>query len=228
MHIRKLGLLILAIVLTVGILGLSAGCGSGDASGTGVTEGTGATDGTATTAGTGDAGDVKTYTDTAYGFSFDYPGDWRVSTSETAEVTSGADPTQVVTVGDPNGKKVGSSGVDLCMVRVYELNRAIDEASLSSVLPDLEGLIADSQSQDPTFKIDSPLAETTVGTIPGYQVTGSFDWDADTPVKTTLYFLFAGNIEYQLSVQASTETWEADQAVFDAFIASFKLGTSAN
>jgi hypothetical protein len=222
MHMRRLGLLMLAIVLTVGILGLSAGCGSGDAAGTGDTTGNA---GTTDTTGTGD---VKTYTDTAYGFSFDYPGDWRVSTSETAEVTSGADPTQVVTVGDPNGKVVGNTGVDMLMVRVYELNRAIDEASLSSVLPDLEGLIADSQSQDPTFKIDSPLAETTVGTIPGYQVTGSFDWDADTPVKTTLYFLFAGNIEYQLSVQASTETWEADQAVFDAFIASFKLGTSAN
>jgi hypothetical protein len=228
MHVRKLGLLILAIVLTVGILGLSAGCGSGDASGTGVTEGTWATEGTGATAGTGDAGDVKTYTDTAYGFSFDYPGDWRVNTSETTNVTSGLDATEVVTVGDPNGKVVGTTGVDMLMVRVYELGQAIDEASLPAVLPELEALVADFQSQDPTFKIDSSLAETTLGTISGYQVSGTFDWDADTPVKTTLYFLFAGNIEYQLSVQASTETWEADQAVFDAFIASFKLVTGAN
>jgi hypothetical protein len=199
MRIRKFGLLVLAIALTIAILGLAAGCG-------------------------GDSGSVKTYTDSAYGFSFDYPGDWQVGTTEAAGATSGADPTEVVTAGDPNGKMVGNTGVDIFMVRVYELAQAVDEATLTEVLPVLEGLVADFQSQDPTFKVDSPLAKTTVGTIPGYQVTGSFDWDADTPVKSTMYFLFAGNIEYQLSVQASADTWAAHQTEFDALIASFKPG----
>jgi hypothetical protein len=204
MRMRRFGLLVLAIALTIGVLGLSAGCGSGD------------------------SGGVKTYTDSTYGFSFDYPGDWQVSTSEDAAITSGADPTKVVTVGDPDGKTVGSTGVDIVMLRVYELGQVIDEASLPAILPDLESLVADFQSQDPTFAIDSPLAETTVGAVPGYQVSGTFAWDADTPVKTTLYFLFAGDIEYQLSVQASTETWGAHQAEFGALIASFKPGDSAN
>ena len=45
-------------------------------------------------------------------------------------------------------------------------------------------------------------------------------------MKTTSYFIFSGNIEYQLVLQAASENWEKDQAVFDAFLASFKPGAA--
>ena len=203
MLLRRLIRLVLVATLAVAAAGLALGCESGADAGT------------------------ETYSDSVYGFTFDYPADWEAFTSETAGVTSGADPAAVVTVGDPEGARVDGTGLDLFMVRVYELNQVVDEALLPEVLPYLEGLIADLQSQDPTWKVEEPLTETSVGGIPGYQITSSFDWDADTPVKTTSYFLFDGDIEYQLVLQAATENWEADQAVFAAILASFLTGTTA-
>jgi hypothetical protein len=208
MRKRNFGLLILAIAVALAVMGLATGCGSA-------------------TSGTTDTG-VKTYTDSTYGFSFDYPSDWQVDSSGSADVTSGADPVATITAGDPDGKLVSGTGLDLMMVRVYQLAQVVDEAALPEVLPILEGLVADFQSQDPTFVIDTPLAETTVNGVPGYQVSGTFDWDADTPVKTTFYFLFDGDMEYQLMVQAFSENWQADQAVFDAFVASFKPASGNN
>jgi hypothetical protein len=204
MHVRGLRMIMQAVALAVGVASILAGCGSGDGASTDAVAGT--------------------YTDSAYGFSFEYPTDWRVVASGGAGITSGAAPTEVVTVGDPNGARVGDTGIDMLMIRVYELPGVVDDASLPQVLPDLERLVADFQSQDPSFKVEAPLAQTNVGGIPGYQATGTFDWDANTPVKTTFYFLFAGNIQYQLTMQASAKTWEENQAVFAAFLESFKLG----
>jgi hypothetical protein len=213
MRLQRFAPLVLVAALTLGVSGLLAGCGSGDS---GSVE-TSVSD-----------GNVTTYTDSAYGFSFDYPADWRVAASEGAAISSGADPTKIITVGDPNGATVGDTGLDVLMIRVYELGAAVDEASLPQVLPALEQLVADFQTQDPTFKVEGPLAQTVVGGMPGYRATGTFAWDANTPVKTTFYFLFAGNIEYQVTVQASGKTWDADQEVFAAFLASFKPGASTN
>ncbi len=176
----------------------------------------------------GGSGGTETYSDSVYGFTFDYPADWKAVTSDTAAVTSGADPAAVVTVVDPDGARVADKRLDLFMVRVYELSQVVDESALPEVRPYLESLIADIQSQDPTWKVEEALIETRVGGIPGYQSTFSFDWDASTPVNTTSYFLFAGDIEYQLVLQAATENWEADQAVFAAILASFRNGTAAD
>jgi hypothetical protein len=202
MRVRGIRLLVLAVALTLGVSGLVAGCGSGSA--------------------------PKTYTDTTYGFSFAYPGDWQVDTTNSSGVSVGAEPTRIVTAGDPKGAKAGSTGLDLFMIRIYELKQVVDKTMLPEVLPLLEGLIADYQTQDPTFKVVAPFKETTVGGVPGYEVTGTFDENADTPMKTTFYFLFSGKIEYQLVLQAAASTWQADQAVFADFLASFKPGASAN
>lgn len=176
----------------------------------------------------GDDDSTKTYADPVYGFSFDYPADWQVVAADTAGVSSGADPVTSVTVGDPRGARVDKTRLDLVMVRVYELNEVVDQSLLPEVLPLLESLMADVQSQDPTWRVEEPFVETNVGGIPGYKNTSSFDWDAETTLRTTSYFLFAGDIEYQLVLQAAAENWETDQAVFDAILASFRAGGSAD
>jgi hypothetical protein len=219
MRVRGIRVLAVAVALALGVSSLVAGCGSGSAGGveTSVTEGH-----TTTT------GDTTTYMDSTYGFSFDHPGDWQVDAANSSGVSVGAEPTRIVTVGDPKGTMAGTTGLDLMMVRVYELKQVVDKTVLPQVLPLLEGLIVDYQTQDPTFKIVAPFKETTVGGMPGYEITGTFDQNAKTPMKTTFYFLFSGKIEYQLVVQAAASTWQANQAVFAAFVASFKPGASAN
>ncbi len=41
-----------------------------------------------------------------------------------------------------------------------------------------------------------------------------------------MYFLFSGNVEYQISVQAADPDWTKDKPIFDAMIASFQPGPS--
>jgi hypothetical protein len=176
--------------------------------------------------GSGDSG-VMTYSDPDYGYSFDYPGDWQLATGDGAGVEVGASAASTVTVGDPEGASIGNTGIDLIMVRVYQLNQVFDASTLSDVLPYIETLLADLGSEDASWQTEVPLTHTTVGGAPAYMTSASFDWDSQTPMKTTSYFVFAGGFEYQVVMQAAAENWEEDQAVFDAFLASFRPAESA-
>ncbi len=167
---------------------------------------------------------VEIYTDQDFGFSFDYPGDWKLVMSDAAEINTGADPVKVVLAGDPDGASVGDDSLDMLMVRVYQLRQVVDEAMLPEVLPILEDLLLQYKDQDPTFELEGALKPTTVGGVPGYQVSATFDWDKATPVQTTFYFLFIGDIEYQLVLQAASDNWESNQTVFADFVDSFMPG----
>ncbi len=206
MNCRTLRMLLLPAALLPLALVLVAGCGD-----------------IATTTTTGSSADtsVKTYLDPDYGYSFDYPSAWKLVDSTTPEATSGASAASIITVGDPKGTIANGTGLDLLMVQIYPLNTTFDETMMPDALAALEPLVADLQSQDPSWKVDQQLTETAVGGAPGYMVASSYTQDG-TSMKTTFYFIFSGNIEYQLVLQASSENWTKDQAVFDAFLASFK------
>ena len=150
--------------------------------------------------------------------------DWQVSSSAEANITGGAAPVATVTVGDPNGARAGDTGLDIIMVRVYRLNAVIDEALLPEVLAELEPLVTGLQAQDPSMVVEQPLTQTSVNGLPGFQFTSTFDWDSDIPMRTTSYFLFAGDTEYQLVVQATQDNWSDNQEVFAAFLSTFQPG----
>jgi hypothetical protein len=195
----------LALAMTVALLLLSVAfalgaCGSGS-----------------TTAGS------TTYVDPDYGFSFDYPAGWNLEKFDAAQSNALRD----IAVGDPDGASAGGRGVDGVVISLRRLNQAVDESLLPDVKPELERLFTDMQSQNETWQTLEPLTQTTVAGLPGYVTTASFDFDANTPAMTTYYLLFDGQIQYFLVVQAAAENWEKDQGVFDALIASFKPGTSA-
>lgn len=202
-------LLTLALVLVLGASVVLAGCGSAE-------------EGSAT----GD-GSTATYTDDDYGFSFDYPSDWQVVTATETNLSGGAAPTVEVTVGNPDGAVIDDTGVDIFMVRVYELNIVIDESVLPQTLTELQGLITGMQADDPSLQIIEPLSETTVGALSGYAFTATFQWADGTLMKTTSYFVFDGDIEYQLLVQSTEDNWESNQDVFAAFVSSFQPGGGA-
>jgi hypothetical protein len=205
MHRRTLRMLLPAALLLLASV-LAAGCGS---------------TATTTTAGGADTS-VKTYLDPDYGYSFDYPSAWKLVDSGGPDATSGATAASIITVGDPDGAMVDGTGLDLIMVQIYQLNATFDETMMPDALAALEPLMADLQSQDPSWKVEKPLTETTLGGAPGYVATSTFSWEDGTPVTTTSYFIFSGQIEYQLVLQAASANWANDQAVFDAFLASFK------
>lgn len=176
----------------------------------------------------GAEGPPKTYTDPDYGFSFEYPSDWQALSSTYAEVVGGTAPVAVAGIGDPDGALYGDDALDMVMVRAYRLNEVIDDSLLPAALTELRALVTYMESQDSSMMIEQPLVQTTVNGLPGFQLTWTFDWDSDTLMKTTSYFLFFGDIEYQLVVQATQEHWTRNQEVFAAFLSTFRPGSSSD
>lgn len=174
----------------------------------------------------GDAGgpaETETYTDADYGYSFDYPSDWKLDEDSSAEVEGGIAASKGVSVHDPEGIRSEGYYVDLFQVSIYELNITVDESTLPEIKPQLEEMIAGIGSQDSSWKTLEPLADAEVSGLSGFktQVTHLMD---GKQVNSQLYFLFDGNTEYELMLQAATESWDSIQPDFDAILASFKPG----
>ena len=62
--------------------------------------------------------------------------------------------------------------------------------------------------------------QTEAAGLKGYTTRYTFTKEG-VPTTSTLYFLFKGNMEYQMSIQASTVNWEKNQPIFAAMVASF-------
>ncbi|OFW56747.1 MAG: hypothetical protein A2133_12245 [Actinobacteria bacterium RBG_16_64_13] len=170
----------------------------------------------------GDEG-VKTYTDADYGYSIEYPGAWELQKGSNVDVTSGLTATNSVSVFDPDGASSGGSYIDLCEVSVYELSVTVDDSMMPDIEPQVEAVLADLASQDPSWETVEALSDTSVGGLTGFKTTVSYLMD-DTPTTATLYFLFNGSIQYELMLQAATEEWDAQQTSFHAILVSFKPG----
>jgi hypothetical protein len=174
---------------------------------------------------------VETYTDPAYGFSFDYPADWRLKvyevTPETIPDSGGALAWggKVSDVGflDRDGATAADTYMDLAEVRAFYMGRPIDESNMSSLKSQLESASVDWGSGVTDVKVIEALTETSMGGMKGFKRTHSFVKDG-VPFVTTAYFLFSGPMEYIVQTQAAEENWTANQPVFDAFLASFKPG----
>jgi hypothetical protein len=208
---RKLrtALLLAATLALVSLLTMTAGgCGSSQDNG-----------------GTGGKVELKSYTSEAYGFTFQYPKDWKLQEGAAAEITAGSGAKASVGVFDPKGAKAGDKYIDMMQTAVYELKVSIDESMMPDVKTELEGVLAQLEAQSPDMKMQGDLTQTTVNGMPGFMVTYTFDQDGE-PATSTLYFLFDGAIEYQVTVQAATKNWQSLKPLFDTMVASFKPGAS--
>ena len=128
-------------------------------------------------------------------------------------------------VYDPEGAVAEDTFIDMMQVSVYELNVTVDESLMPEIKGEVEAVLETLESQAGGLDTLVPLAEAEVGGMSGYSVTYSFAKNG-APVTSTLYFMFFGDVEYQLTVQAADENWEADQPVFDAILDSFDPGTA--
>jgi hypothetical protein len=164
--------------------------------------------------------EIETYTSPGYGYSFQYPGDWELREDSSVEVTSGIAAAGSVSVFDPSGSEIGGSYVDMAEVSVYELDFTFDESLMPDIKTELERVLTDLATQDATWKTVEPLSETKVGGLSGYKATVTYMTD-DSPMTSTLYFVFNGNIQYELMLQAASDNWDERQAEFDAIVASF-------
>ena len=200
---RLVGLAVVAAVLLT-LLATLAACGSSGG-------------GSAT-------GDVETYTDKTYGYSFQYPSGWKLQeTADQADVSSGAAPAATVAVYDPDGAKTETSYTDLVEVSVYKLNGVVDDSIMPELEAEVESVFAGLESQAKDLAVVEAMSSVSMAGLKGWKITYSFDKDG-VPAQSSLYLLFGGSLEYQLLIQSATESWQADQAVFQAFLSSFTPG----
>lgn len=165
--------------------------------------------------------DAQTYTDAANGYSFQYPGTWKISDQTSIDAIGGNTATSQVAAYDPSGVATTSGiYVDLMMVSTYKLNATISDADLPALESELQTLIDGLAGQGNNAQLISPLALTEVNGLKGYTAMYSFDKE-DVACTTTLYFLFKGDVEYMLTIQAANQNWESDQDIFAAMVASF-------
>lgn len=192
--------------LLLGIMVVLAGCGGSD--------------GTGSVSTTGD-NSLKTYSNGEYSYSFQYPKTWTLQEGSTADVSAGA--TAVATVGlyDPDGAVAQDTYIDMAQISVYKLGTTVDDSMMPEVKTEVENVLSGLESLAGEITTVEALAETKINGMSGYKITYSLTKET-APVVTTLYFLFFGNMEYQVTVQASKENWDAKKAIFDAMLASFK------
>ena len=167
---------------------------------------------------------VKSYTNKDFGYSFEYPAAWKLREGESADVTAGGSAVGAVGFFNPKGAIAEDTAIDLVQVTVYKLTQAVDASLMPQVRTEVEAVLANLEGQAADMETLEPLAETTVGAMSGFKVTYSFTQNG-LPTTSSLYFLFNGDTEYQLTLQAATENWASNRPVFAAFLTSFKPGT---
>jgi hypothetical protein len=214
---RRAGIVvpIFAFVLLAAMVTL-AGCG-----GSGSSDSTAATTaGSETTVSVG-SDSLKPYSNAEYGYSFNYPEAWEIQEGTSADVSAGGTAVASVGVFDPDGAVVDDTYVDIAEISVYELTVTIDDSVMAEIKTEVEAVLSSLETQAPDIETVEGLAETTVNGMKGFTVTYSLT-KSGAPVTTTLYFLFSGNMEYQVTVQASQDNWDELKPTFSALVASFK------
>jgi hypothetical protein len=170
--------------------------------------------------------DAQTYTSDKYGFSFQYAPPFEQQSDTSWEAQSGASSADSVAVFDTEGTEVGGQYRDAFVVNVYELNTEITEANLDQVKAELENsVIPQLEASSEDMQI-TELTPTSVGGLSGYQADATFNVEG-TPMTSTLYFLFEGDIEYQLLTQSATDRWQELTPTFEAMVNSFTVQPGA-
>jgi hypothetical protein len=86
-------------------------------------------------------------------------------------------------------------------------------------------VVAGLQSQGNDTQVVEALSQTTAAGMPGFKTTLTVVTDG-VPVTSTMYFLFSGEKEYQLTLQAATENWQAKLPTLEAILSSFRPGAA--
>jgi hypothetical protein len=169
---------------------------------------------------------IKTYTDSNYGYSFSYPSAWKIQTGVASDATAGSSSAGAVAVFNPDGTTAGNVYVDLAMIMVYKLTVSVANPWSSTTRTELEGLVTDLQSQATDVKVEKGLEQTTTEGLKGYVATFTFTKDG-TPMRSTLYFLFNGSIEYEVNQQSAVASWDTTKPILDSVLATFKPGKTS-
>ena len=171
------------------------------------------------------AGTTKTYTSQQDGYTFLYPKNWAVADQTSVDATAGGSAVSQTGIADPAGAEAGGQKIDVAIIGVYKLTATISAVMMPQARKEVESVLSSIESQASGIKTLEALSQISINGMAGFKVTYSLPKDG-VPLTSTMYFLFSGNVEYQVSVQASDAHWANDKPIFDAMMASFKPGPS--
>ncbi len=167
------------------------------------------------------SGAGKTYTNAQYKFSITPDP---VFEQGKANDTSAAGSSAVfdIAFADANGTKVGGSTVDGVQVSVYKLTRVLKASEIPKLKKEFAGVVNQLMSGLTAGKIVQPLSLAQINGVPGFRLAYTFKKDT-TEIAAITYFLIKGQYEYQLTGQASQQTWPALSPKLESTVKSFTV-----
>ena len=169
---------------------------------------------------------ATTYTSDQYGFSFQYAPPFEEKSDTTWDAQSSASSADTVAVFDTEGTQVGGQYRDAFVVNTYQLNTEITDENLDQVATELEQNVIPQLEQSSQDMQISELVSTEVNGLKGYQADATFTVEG-RPMTSTLYFLFDGDLEFQLLTQGATDRWSELQPTFEQMVNSFQVSGDA-
>ena len=155
----------------------------------------------------------QTYKDSAYGFSFEYPGSWRAGEKTDS---SGA---RNVSIYDPGGTKVKKGYLDLVAVSAARLDPSADSSVTEAIV---DQIIAGAKTQFPDVSLSEPLHQVSIAGKGGWAWASTWTQES-VPMKMVSYWLVSNDVLYLVNCRASEEHWAADGSVFDSVLSTFRI-----
>ena len=145
---------------------------------------------------------AKTFDDSAFGITFEYPGDFEVKDDVSVSGSSGssADERTALALDNEN----------LLVVEKYGINIAVTDDNLDQIKRELDGVVQQATGKPASGK------KTEVGGLPAYEYRTSLSKPGDG--ESRLIFMFDGKTEYELNCQSTPDKRDqineaCDQAV---------------
>ena len=204
MGTRRLPAVFAVAVLAVLVMGTVAACGGGG--------------------GAGAKAQAATYTSKDYKFSLTYDSSLLKENTDVSSKSS-AGPSAALRVGfvDPKGTIVGGNYRDGVVVLVYKLSQTITDAELPAVKDYLSTtLLPQLTAGYGSGSTIGKLADTQLNGTKGFVASVGFDMGGKQ-FTARLYFMFQGNLEYQVTMQSATSRWGELQPQLQKVIDSFKV-----
>jgi hypothetical protein len=163
----------------------------------------------------------KTYTNAQYHFSIT-PDPVFTQGKATDTTSSGSSSVFNIAFADAKGTKVGGSFVDGVQVSVYKLTRTLKPSEIPKLKKEFAGVVAQLMGGLKSGKIVQPLSLAQINGVPGFRLAYTYTQDT-TDIAAITYFLIKGQYEYQVTGQASQQTWTALSPKLESTVKSFTV-----
>ena len=171
----------------------------------------------------GCGGELVTYTDPDYGFTFQYADSWDLYDVPADELPVQA--SKSVGVFDPRGSDAGNDlTFDYFSVDIYNIDTEA-VPTLSELEEGFAQYLDQLKTSDDTLRvIEEPGQTAAVNGLPAWEVTYSYSVGDTRVLCVEQRVLDTGGRIYSLRMQSSEDTWEANADVFSNFLDSFSTG----